>query len=509
MSQPFRECTKESRSNFDSAVQRQTAVMDFVRSLQMKHVDSEHFRQQPDRQIGPGGTALAANDLLLEVHANQWSTIFEQSEQSHCSLATQRVSQARLFSRRIVTNPVFEACCAVAILLNTASIGLAADQAARLSNPESIPPFHSAATKCFSSWFFCELTLRLVAYGREFFTSGERGWNIFDLLVVAVDVVILISEGNQFSSLLRSLRALRITRTVRVFRLIRFVRELRMMIHSVIKSGHLLVWSLLLFFSVSYIFAVYIMANVTSHLYASGPNAEHATEMKQRFGSLDRALYTLFITVFSGISWFEISDLLLDIHWTNALFFCFYVFFVSIAVMNIVTGIFVDSAINSARCDQEEVIQEQLHNEKSSIATLRRIFEEADADASGYITKGEFDTHMKAAQTKAQFASLNINVAEARRFFRLLDTDNSESICINEFIHGCMRMKGNASGIDVATLLYENKRMVRIITSYAKETQGNFERIMAWQSDILDLCSKFLGIGSQTAEHRREETQQL
>jgi len=282
------------------------------------------------------------------------------------------------------------------------------------------------------------------------------------------------------------------------------VKELRMMIQSVMSSGYSLVWSLVLFFGLSYIFGVYLMANVTSYLYASGPDAEHATEMERRFGSLDRSLYTLFTTAFSGISWIEISDALLDIHWSNAMLFCFYVFFVSIAVMNIVTGIFVDSAINSARCDQEEVIQEQLHSEKSAIATLRRIFDEADDDASGYISKDEFDKHMKAAETKAQFASLNISVAEARRFFYLLDTDNSESICINEFIHGCMRMKGSASGVDIATLLYENKRMARIITSYAKETQGNFEKICAWQIDILDLCSKLLGADSRTAEHRRE-----
>merc|ERR1740129_2679549 len=55
-------------------------------------------------------------------------------------------------------------------------------------------------------------------------------------------------------------------------------------------------------------------------------------------------------------------------------FFCFYVFFVSIAVMNIVTGIFVDSAINSARSDQQEMIQELLYAEESYVAALQQIF---------------------------------------------------------------------------------------------------------------------------------------
>jgi len=502
------------RSNSDTLANKENSLAkDFVRDLQTKHPHPHGLIPE-----GNNTTLLTAEDLRKSAYekgqfcelraALGWTDRFGsvvRPPSGHVG-----TSQMRKIIRRIVDNMFFETWCAVVILVNTAFLGVAADQAAKNSDPEAVPSFQSISSKCFSCWFACELVLRLLAYGRDFFTSAKRGWNIFDLLVVTVDLGMMLLSvlteipGNQFSSLLRSLRALRVTRAIRLFRLIHFVRELRMMIASVVSSAPSLVWSLVLFFAVSYIFGVYLMASVTSYLHTSGPEAEHFTEMKRRFGSMDKTLYTLFITAFGGISWYEISDPLLDIHWTNALLFCFYVFFESIAVMNIVTGIFVDSAIQAARSDKDEIIQEQLHHQKSELAILRQIFNECDDDGSGFLTLQEFDTHMRSSHVQGQFAALGISVEEAWGCFRLLDTDDSGTISVDEFITGCMRMKGNASAVDVATLLYENKRMTRIITHYNKQTEASFKRIHAWQVDILNLCSVVLGIDSHTLEQAQE-----
>merc|ERR1740129_643443 len=141
--------------------------------------------------------------------------------------------------------------------------------------------------------------------------------------------------------------------------------------------------------------------------------------------------------------------------------------------MNIVTGIFVDSAIQAAQNDKDEMIQDQLYHQKSELTILRQIFNQCDADGSGFLTLQEFDSHICDDYVQAQFAAIGISVDEAWGCFRLLDTDDSGIISVQEFVTGCMRLKGSASSVDVATLLYENKRMARVIARFAQQTEAS------------------------------------
>ena len=55
--------------------------------------------------------------------------------------------------------------------------------------------------------------------------------------------------------------------------------------------------------------------------------------------------------------------------------------------------------------------------------------------------------------------SLSGLARQARGLFNLLDADDSGSISVKEFIQGCLRLRGQAKSIDVATLIYMTKRM--------------------------------------------------
>jgi len=60
----------------------------------------------------------------------------------------------------------------------------------------------------------------------------------------------------------------------------------------------------------------------------------------------------------------------------------------------------------------------------------------------------------------AHLHSMGLETVEARGLFKLLDLDNSNSVNIDELISGCLRLKGQARAVDVATIIYENKRMM-------------------------------------------------
>merc|ERR1711988_1848312 len=124
-------------------------------------------------------------------------------------------------------------------------------------------------------------------------------------------------------------------------------------------------------------------------------------------------MYTLFISVTGGISWYEISDPLFEIAWSTGLIFCFYIFFTVFAMLNIITGIFLESSLNASKSDHDEVIAEQLHAEDSALKGMKKIFEEADNDTSGEITEEEFLVHLGNQSLKAHLASIGIDVHEA------------------------------------------------------------------------------------------------
>jgi hypothetical protein len=121
--------------------------------------------------------------------------------------------------------------------------------------------------------------------------------------------------------------------------------------------------------------------------------------MLQYYGSIYMAMWTLFQTTSGGVDWRRCAICLLDIHWSYAVWFGLFVAFVVFALLNIVTGIFVNSAIQCAQEDQDVAISEAMEQENSYAQSLMRIFMEADADKNGMVDADEFDMHLEDRHT--------------------------------------------------------------------------------------------------------------
>mmetsp|Transcript_36624 Transcript_36624/g.87678 ORF Transcript_36624/g.87678 Transcript_36624/m.87678 type:complete len:647 (+) Transcript_36624:197-2137(+) len=400
---------------------------------------------------------------------------------------------------RCVQSQTFDTLSGALILLNSVMLGWAADisveNSLRGNPPDDMPKTFKVMTISFTSWFTMELLLRACAVGpRKFFSNEDRMWNIFDSMTVGTDIVHTLleitSDGSaamQNLTVVRMLRIMRITRAIRMVRLIRFFRELRMMVFSVLKSGSSLLWSLLMLVTTIYIFGIYFVQVVAYHVFAtevppSGTPelAVHET-MKEMFGSLLRAVYTLYQAVSGGISWGEIGSVLIGIDPMHGLVLSFFTFFTTFALLNIITGIFVDSSINSAQSDKEEVIQEQLHRQSSAMTEMRKLFANADRDGSGTMNLEEFETHLKSKEVRAHFLSLGIEVDKVKGLFRLLDLDMSGELSLEEFVQGCTRLRGPAKSIDLATLMNEYMRMSDDLQRFFSWSDGQFNRLYHFQ----------------------------
>merc|ERR1719361_720868 len=125
--------------------------------------------------------------------------------------------------------------------------------------------------------------------------------------------------------------------------------------------------------------------------------------------------------------------------------------------MNVVTGLFLQNAIEQMQQDHEHVIQQQLQIKQRFVVQLKKLFQQLDTSQDGSITLDEFEEHLENDRMKAILRTIDIDIADAWTFFKLLDTNCDGSIDMNEFVEGCIRLTGNAKSIHVAQMMYENR----------------------------------------------------
>merc|ERR550539_2189890 len=101
-------------------------------------------------------------------------------------------------------------------------------------------------------------------------------------------------------------------------------------------------------------------------------------EGQRYYGTVPRSIYTLFKSITGGVDWQMVSDPLSGLGWSWAGLFIIYISFTYFAVLNVVTGVFCQTAIESAQRDQDMVMQAIIKNKKYHIEKVRTLFQNID-----------------------------------------------------------------------------------------------------------------------------------
>lgn len=321
---------------------------------------------------------------------------------------------------------------------------------------------------------FCvELVLRVALFQRDFFAAEWRAWNVFDVILTvsgALEWTLSFWDLN----FLRSLRIFRAVRVVRVLRGLRLVHELRLMVASVIVSLGSLVWACVFLVFILYLFAIIISMDVAVHVL---DNDSVDTALTERYGTLSSSMLSLFKCISGGADWGVLMEPLLDINaYFYTVFFVFYIFFTVFGVMNVLTAIFCDAATRVSQIDRDLVIQDQVAQSDSCANELKNLFNET-CSPDHLLSKQDLETHLDCTEVQHYLKFLELDVHEARGLFQLLDVDENGKVSVDEFVIGMMRLKGVAKGVDVATLMYENKKLYVRVVALAKFTEERFQNL--------------------------------
>lgn len=329
--------------------------------------------------------------------------------------------------------------------------------------------------------FLFELVLRLAAEGcKGFYCSKQNsGWACLDTLVVAVscfdlavDIYTAVGEqsedGDQLVAsnmrILRIVRMAKILRSFRAFKLLRLLNALHTLLFSIFVTLKSLAWATVLIFVVIFVFGLTFAqcaADGLAERDGLAANSDYPLfdedALTYYWGSLSAAMTTLFQTMSNGISWRPAYEALCSISYMCGWMFNLFIGFSYFVMLNVITGVFCNSAIESAAKNPEVIAHSLVTARATYIKNLSRLFQAMDTDNSGSITMGEFEELMHDDLARAHFQALELNVGDAWTLFKLIDQDGSGSISITEFLSGCEALKGGARSIDVAAILYETR----------------------------------------------------
>ncbi|CAE7213334.1 unnamed protein product, partial [Symbiodinium microadriaticum] len=259
-------------------------------------------------------------------------------------------------------------------------------------------------------------------------------------------------------------------RIVRLVRTVKALRRLRTMIFSILNSFVDLLWAIVVVILIIYIFSI-IFSNAVA-LYFDEVHMgledldngnktlviQQAAEVSAEFGDLYSSILALWSAVSGGNDWMMYGSLLRGISHGELYFviFNFYIAFCVIGMFNVVTGVFVDSAVCCRT--EDEVVQGYIDDLRNTTREIKSFFQTADTDRSGTLTYEEFKKQLDDPLVKAYFSGLDIDPSEASIIFAILDADKSDELKIDEFVNGTMKLKGAATKLDVMTMMFDNTK---------------------------------------------------
>lgn len=385
---------------------------------------------------------------------------------STVSLHTSRSRLTQNRCRRIFSNMVdseyFDYLMGLFLILNAFSLGMAVNQKSQdPGRDEKLPLPFRVIDWCFCVIFTMELAARLTAKGFRLYTTKDWQWAAFDTVLVFFQILDelsqLLLDGTALQEVIEKalvLRMLRLGRIIRLIRMVRLIPELKSMVYLIAASMWSFFWTVVLLVLMMYCFAVYYTEVATELIRERGE--EHATSdsIKKQWGSIMTSILSLYQAITGGDDWRNFIDPFdgdsSSTFVVNTLVFSLYIAFGTLVMLNLVTGVFVEGAQRIIKDDKDSDLVKQ----------VCKMFIAADEDGSSGISWDEFEKHIDDPAMDSFFRSLELSRKDAKDLFRLLDCDNSGSLTVEEFVRGCMRLRGPARSVDLAALVYDfNTRM--------------------------------------------------
>jgi len=141
------------------------------------------------------------------------------------------------------------------------------------------------------------------------------------------------------------------------------------------------------------------------------------------------------------------------------IFFLIYIVIITLGLQNTLAAIYVDGLIHVSNLDRDITMHERNAQEKIQLRDLRELLLCQQVNPDGKIDRYHL---MKALSQEGadMLNKLGLQLSLAKALFMMLDTEDQQSVEIDEFIFGLMNLKGNSTTIQLANLMYHSKHLL-------------------------------------------------
>lgn len=422
--------------------------------LQAKNWDSD-YAQEPEKE-----TAHLDEIAASDTRSPQWKKFEDNINSTQFDLIIGSV----ILANSIVMGLQLE----YDAIQSAASIGIEPDE----GNWPSAEDAFLALEHVFAIIYLLELFMRLLVMHCTYF-KHTLNWLDFTIVSVSVIELYIIPAAGMESPDLGIIRLLRVTRIVRVLRMVRVLKlvpKLRVLVVAITHSIWSLVWSLILLGLVQLIASVFITQSLQSFLQDEEADPAVRKTVYLYFGSFSRSCITMFEITLAVGTWGRCGRVVIfSVSRYYAFFFLGYMGLVSFAMMRVIAAIFLKDTLASAAKDSDIAMCEE-HKDPYYVKRLWAVFNQLDEGGNGSVHLGEL---AKALQNNAHihaFKSLGVVPHEVLGLFTLMD-DGDDEISFCEFLTGVMRLKNANKGVDLATLLYENKKLLKRVLAVGDKVE--------------------------------------
>lgn len=165
---------------------------------------------------------------------------------------------------------------------------------------------------------------------------------------------------------------------------------------------------------------------------------------------MDKLMFTLVQVLCEDSFHTFVRDIMRYLPWAWTYFYS-YIAIACLVLMNLVTAIIVEHAMETSRNDNDQKLQDKVSKQATEMRELKRLFEMMDADGNGTLCWDEFQQSFADFEMQKKWRLLDFQPDDCKELFKLLDDGDGE-IETNEFFEGLQRMKGMAQAKDVYRL---------------------------------------------------------
>jgi len=382
---------------------------------------------------------------------------------------------------------------------------VAKNQALECSNGIHDDVLNIVISDLFCSWFLTDFSLRTILGGRSVLQQNWV-WFFLDFLVVVAYILEVIAHHarphqrsySSFRALVSELAVVRVLRLLQLGNMSQVVRhniafrELRLMLYALQGMLKSLLWSSVIVFVILIIFGVILTeASLAFCVTNRALLEDYTSQLRHNFGELSRSMLILFQAMSNGADWGQVYDSLGPLPWVYKLIFIFFQAFTFLALMNVVTSVFVESTMQRSLMDRESVVVDEMSARKEFLNSIGSLFNEFDQDGDGTIDFEDMREQFQKPAVRVYFASLGVDANQIGRLFELLDRDKSGTIDREEFMFGCQHLKGEAKSLDMAIIRSDLQVMFQGILDVA---------------DTLDACVLMVNRAFNAAGRKRTKS---